>query len=60
LTEPTLLIVNADDFGLAAGVNRGVARAFDLGIVRSVSLLVGGEAAAEAVDLAWASACIWR
>jgi chitin disaccharide deacetylase len=39
------LIVNADDFGLSAGVNRGVLRAHRQGIVTSASLMVHGAAA---------------
>jgi hopanoid biosynthesis associated protein HpnK len=46
------LIVNADDFGLTPGVNRGVVRAFQDGIVTSASLLVTGTAFDEAVELA--------
>lgn len=42
------LIVNADDFGLSAGINRGVVEAHERGIVTSVSLLVRGAAADEA------------
>jgi len=34
------LIVNADDLGLSAGVNRGIARAHEQGIVTSASLMV--------------------
>ncbi|TMB90762.1 MAG: ChbG/HpnK family deacetylase, partial [Chloroflexi bacterium] len=34
------LIVNADDFGLCAAVNRGTARAHDAGVVSSASLMV--------------------
>jgi hopanoid biosynthesis associated protein HpnK len=45
------LIVNADDFGLTPGVNRGVVRAFQDGIVTSASLLVAGSAFEEAVAL---------
>jgi len=44
------LIVNADDFGLSAGVNAGVARAFLEGIVTSASLLVRGPGAAAAAE----------
>lgn len=36
------LIVNADDFGLSAGVNRGIARAHEEGVVTSASLMVRG------------------
>lgn len=35
-----ILIVNADDLGLSAGVNRGIARAHEHGIVTSASLMV--------------------
>ena len=42
------LIVNADDFGLSAGVNRGVIEAHERGIVTSASLMVRPPAAAEA------------
>ena len=34
------LIVNADDFGLSEGVNRGIVRAHEGGIVTSASLMV--------------------
>ena len=46
------LIVNADDLGWTAGVNRGIAEAHRNGIVTSASLLANGEAFAEAVELA--------
>jgi len=46
------LIVNADDFGLTTGVNRGILRAFQNGIVTSASLLVTGSAFEDAVALA--------
>jgi chitin disaccharide deacetylase len=46
------LIVNADDLGLTPGVNRGILRAFQNGIVTSASLLVTGSAFEEAVALA--------
>ena len=46
------LIVNADDWGLTPGVNRGIVRAFQHGIVTSASLLVTGSAFEEAVALA--------
>lgn len=47
-----LLIVNADDFGASPGVNRGIAEAYEHGIVRSASLMVHGGAAAEAAAYA--------
>lgn len=48
----TVLIVNADDFGYSRGINRGVAEAFDRGIVTSTSLMVDAPQAAEAAALA--------
>jgi predicted glycoside hydrolase/deacetylase ChbG (UPF0249 family) len=48
------LVVNADDLGLSAGVNAGIAEAHDRGIVTSASLMVLQPAAAEAA--AWAAA----
>jgi predicted glycoside hydrolase/deacetylase ChbG (UPF0249 family) len=57
LTQPTemqkkILIVNADDFGLTAGVNAGIIRAHERGIVTSASLMVRGAAAAAAAAYA--------
>src|SRR5438552_1298467 len=46
------LIVNADDFGLSVGVNRGIIRAHEEGIVTSASLMVRWPAAAEAAAYA--------
>ena len=34
------LIVNADDFGLTSGVSRGIAEAFESGVVRSTSAML--------------------
>jgi len=48
------LVVNADDLGLSAGVNRGIAEAVERGIVTSVSLMVRGPDAAGAAR--WARA----
>lgn len=42
------LIVNADDFGYSAGINRGILEAHERGIVTSASLMVRGPAADEA------------
>jgi len=47
-----VLVVNADDFGLSTGVNRGIAEAFDEGIVTSASAMVRRDAAEEAAALA--------
>jgi len=44
------LIVNADDFGLSAGVNAGIIAAREHGIVTSTSLMVRMPAAVEAAD----------
>ena len=46
------LIVNADDFGLAAGVNEGIIEAHVNGVLTSTSLMVERSAAADAVRLA--------
>jgi len=46
------VIVNADDFGYGAGVNRGIAEAYDRGIVTSAGLMVNAPFAEEAVRLA--------
>jgi chitin disaccharide deacetylase len=46
------LIVNADDFGLTAGVNRGIIEAHTRGIVTSSTLMACGAAFENAVTLA--------
>lgn len=46
------LIVNADDLGLSAGVNAGIAEAHERGIVTSASLMVRQPAAPDAAVLA--------
>ena len=46
------LIVNADDFGLAEGVNQGIIDCHTRGAVSSTTLLVSGEAAQSAVAAA--------
>lgn len=45
-------IVNADDFGAGAGINRGVVEAHRMGVVSSASLMVNMPGAREAVELA--------
>jgi predicted glycoside hydrolase/deacetylase ChbG (UPF0249 family) len=47
--------VNADDFGLSPGVNAGVARAHEHGVLTSASLMVRHAAAAEAAAYACAT-----
>jgi hopanoid biosynthesis associated protein HpnK len=46
------LIVNADDFGLTAGVNRGIVEAHTGGIVSSTTLMANSVAFDDAVQLA--------
>ena len=46
------LVVNADDFGLTNGVNRGIIEAHERGIVTSASLMVRHPAAAPAAEYA--------
>lgn len=46
------LIVNADDFGLTAGVNRAIIEAHEAGVVSSATLMANGQAFDEAIDLA--------
>jgi chitin disaccharide deacetylase len=45
------LIVNADDFGLTAGVNRAIAESHQRGIVTSATLMACGKQFAEAASL---------
>ena len=49
---PRLLVINADDFGLAPGVNRGIIEAHDAGTLSSASMMVNTPAFTEAVSLA--------
>jgi len=49
------LIVNADDFGFTRGVNAGVARAFETGILTSATIMANGDAFEDAVDIARAN-----
>ena len=46
------LIINADDFGLTAGVNRAIVEAHENGVVSSATLMANGQAFAQAVSLA--------
>jgi chitin disaccharide deacetylase len=45
------LIVNADDFGASAGVNRGILECHIRGVVTSTSLMVTGHAVRQAVSM---------
>lgn len=55
------LIINADDFGLTAGVNRAIAEAREHGIVTSATLMANSQAFDDAVATArakqWAVGC---
>lgn len=46
------LIINADDFGMTAGVNRAVAESHRAGMVTSATLMANESATAEAIGLA--------
>lgn len=52
MTAARVLVVNADDFGLTSGVNEGVARAHEHGIVTAASLMVRTPAAEDAAAYA--------
>jgi predicted glycoside hydrolase/deacetylase ChbG (UPF0249 family) len=45
------LIINADDFGASAGINRGILDCHTRGVVTSTSLMVTGRSVREAVAL---------
>jgi hopanoid biosynthesis associated protein HpnK len=49
------LIVNADDFGLTRGVNRGIIHGHREGIVTSATIMANGDAFDEAAELARAN-----
>jgi predicted glycoside hydrolase/deacetylase ChbG (UPF0249 family) len=52
LSEHRYLIVNADDYGQSAGVNRGIIEAHERGVVTSASLMVRWPAARKAAEYA--------
>jgi chitin disaccharide deacetylase len=54
MSEERRLIVNADDFGLSAGVDRGIAQAHEHGILTSASMMVRAGHAREAAEYAHA------
>lgn len=47
-----LLVINADDFGFAPGVNRGIVEAHEAGALSSTSMMVNAPAFGEAAELA--------
>jgi chitin disaccharide deacetylase len=54
VTTSRRLIVNADDFGQSAGVNEGVLRGHDEGVITSASLMVRWPSARDAAEAAQA------
>jgi predicted glycoside hydrolase/deacetylase ChbG (UPF0249 family) len=46
------VVINGDDFGLSPVNNAGIINAYEHGVLSAASLMVGGDAAAEAVDYA--------
>jgi hopanoid biosynthesis associated protein HpnK len=46
------VVINGDDFGFSSGVNQGIIKAHEQGVLTSTSLMVTGEAFEEAVALA--------
>ena len=51
IVAPRLLVINADDLGLAPGINRGIVEAYESGTLSSASMLVNTSAFEEAVAL---------
>ncbi len=49
------LIVNADDFGLTAGVNRAIAELHGAGVLTSATLMAKAAATDEAIEIAFAA-----
>jgi radical SAM superfamily enzyme YgiQ (UPF0313 family)/predicted glycoside hydrolase/deacetylase ChbG (UPF0249 family) len=49
--QPKSLIINADDFGLCGGTNRGVEKLLEAGIVKSVSIMPTGYAFESAINI---------
>jgi hopanoid biosynthesis associated protein HpnK len=46
------LIINADDFGLTPGVNRGIAELYAAGLLTSTTLMARAQASDEAIEMA--------
>lgn len=46
------LIINGDDFGRSSGANRAIVRAHDEGVLTTASLMVNGNTAGQAVEMA--------
>lgn len=52
MTTDKRLIITADDFGISREVNEAVEEAYSKGVLTTTSLMVGGLAAADAIDRA--------
>jgi chitin disaccharide deacetylase len=52
ISHRRFIIINGDDFGFSDGVNQGIVKAHEQGVLTSTSLMVTGDAAAQAVVLA--------
>jgi predicted glycoside hydrolase/deacetylase ChbG (UPF0249 family) len=52
MSQPRLLIINADDLGASPGINAGILETIDAGVVTSASLMVNMPAAENAAELA--------
>ncbi len=50
------LVINADDFGLTPGVNRGIAETWGCGVVTSTTLMANGAAFQHAIEMLTVSA----
>ncbi len=50
--QKTCLVINADDLGKSPSVNAAIEKAHRLGVLNSASIMAGGEAFGEAVELA--------
>ncbi|WP_029809312.1 ChbG/HpnK family deacetylase, partial [Vibrio parahaemolyticus] len=46
------VIFNADDFGLTQGVNTGIVKSHQDGVVKSTTMMVGMDAEQHAIELA--------
>lgn len=46
------VIFNADDFGLTQGVNNGIVKSHQDGVVKSTTMMVGMDAEQHAIELA--------
>src|SRR5438874_174948 len=54
MDQRRFLIINADDFGMCGGVNRGIAIAHERGVLTSASFMVRHDSASEAARYAHA------